>query len=93
MHGPARELHGWIIERVAFYADQDAADIDPAAPITSYRLDSVSALALCGDLEDHLGTPIDPIVIWEAQTVADLAERVGQVLAQVAAAPEAGALP
>jgi acyl carrier protein len=92
MTGTAGDLRGWIIERVAFYADQDPADIDPAAPITSYRLDSVSALALCGDLEDYLTMPVDPTVIWDSQTVAALVERVERLLAEMTAAPDAGAL-
>nr|WP_274543561.1 MULTISPECIES: acyl carrier protein [unclassified Streptomyces] len=46
--------------------------IDPGVPLSDYGLDSVYAFVLCGDLEDHLGFPVDPTVVWDHRSVEDL---------------------
>lgn len=45
-------------------------------PLTSYGLDSVKAIELCGDLEALLGRELDPRVVWEHPTVDRLADHL-----------------
>lgn len=76
---PASREHllTWLIERIAYYVQRPAHDIDTAAPLADYGLDSVYALALCGDIEDTLHVMIDPTLIWDIDTAGALAAYLG----------------
>ena len=69
---PEIDAHGlrqWLIERISVYADRPAADIRPDVPLSDYGVGSVYVLTLAGDIEDHLGTTIDPGLLWQHSTV------------------------
>ena len=65
----AELLRPWLVARVAEYTERDPATIDPAAPLSGFGLDSVYALALCGEIEDHLDVTLEPTVIWDHPSV------------------------
>ncbi|MDL4774212.1 MULTISPECIES: acyl carrier protein [Thermomonosporaceae] len=73
-------LRSWLRERVAHYARREPADIDPSVSLTNYGLDSVYALSLCGDLEDHLGVVLEPTVVWDHPTIEALIAHVEEML-------------
>jgi acyl carrier protein len=75
----ADQLRGWLTERVGYYVERPAAEIDPATPLTDYGLDSVYAFALCGEIEDTWRIPVDPALIWDFDTIDGL---VGQLSAK-----------
>ena len=79
---PDTELRSWLRARVAHYAQLDAAAIDTTATLTTYGLDSVYALILCGDIEDHLGLALEPTVAWDHPTIDALAGHL-EALARV----------
>ncbi|MBZ3906728.1 acyl carrier protein [Streptomyces brasiliscabiei] len=81
------ELRSWLRARVAHYAQRDVADITTTASLTAYGLDSVYALVLCGDIEDHLGLVLEPTVAWDHPTIDALARHLEEILAQ---APPSG---
>lgn len=64
----------WLVERVAMYLNRSPADIDPDVPLSDYGLDSVYALTLSGDIEDHLGVPVEPTLVWDYPTISSLAQ-------------------
>jgi acyl carrier protein len=68
----ATELRAWLTGRVAYYAELDRAGIDAGAPLASYGIDSVYALAICGDIEDEFHLAIEPTLIWERDTIDSL---------------------
>ncbi len=69
-HRPtADELRPWLIERVAEYTERAPDTIATSAPLSDFGLESVYALALCGDIEDHLGIRLEPTLIWDYPTV------------------------
>jgi len=70
----ADELRPWLIERVAEYTGRSADSIAASQPLTDFGLDSVYALALFGDIEDHLGVRMEPTLIWDYPTVDALVE-------------------
>jgi acyl carrier protein len=75
---PSHEhLRTWLVDRIAYYVQQPAQDIDTGVSLANYGLDSVYALALCGDIEDTLRVPIDPTLIWDIDTVDALASYLG----------------
>jgi len=82
------DLRRWLRARVAHYVHLDVADIDTTATLTTYGLDSVYALTLCGDIEDHLGLVLEPTVAWDHPTIDALARHVEETLAQSSPAGE-----
>jgi acyl carrier protein len=69
-------LRAWLIDRVAYYLGCEPALVEPARPLADYGLDSVLALSLCGDLEDHLRIRLEPTVVWDHPTVDALVAHV-----------------
>ena len=62
-------LRGWLIDCVAGHLGRDAATIATDQPLTSYGLDSVYALSIAAELEDHLDVSLDPTLIWDHPTI------------------------
>ncbi|WP_433331284.1 acyl carrier protein [Spirillospora sp. CA-294931] len=79
---PDTDLRSWLREKVAHYAQRDAAEIDTSAALTTYGLDSVYALILCGDIEDRLGLVLEPTVAWDHPTIEALARHLEETLAR-----------
>ncbi|MEK2488303.1 acyl carrier protein [Kitasatospora purpeofusca] len=69
---PAAELTTWLTERVAFYLEIPAEQIAPDVKLVEYGLESVYALALCGDVEDEYGIEVEPTLAWDYPTVEAL---------------------
>jgi len=65
-------IRQWLTERVAFYLERPEESIDPDAGLVEMGLDSVYAMTLSGDLEDHFGLVIEPTVAWDYRTVNEL---------------------
>lgn len=61
----------WLRDRVAHYL---GGPVDDDALLTEEGLDSVAALSLYGDIEEELGTLIEPDDIWTHPTVRRLAD-------------------
>jgi acyl carrier protein len=76
------ELEGWLLDKVAAYVRQPRGSIRPDTPLTEYGLDSVYALTLVGDIEDHLGLSLDPTVMWDFPTVHALTAELIRVKRQ-----------
>lgn len=76
----ADALSAWLSERIATYVQRKPADIRADVPLAEYGLDSVYALTLAGDLEDHLGMSLDPTLMWDHPTIAGLTQALLQVM-------------
>lgn len=70
----ASSITEWLIGRITFYDQVDAASVTPDARLDELGLDSIYALTLCGDVEDAYGVPLDPTVFAEYATLAELAD-------------------
>jgi acyl carrier protein len=75
------EFRTWLIERLATHLKRDASDIDADAPLADYGLDSLYALAIVGEIEDHLGIPIEATMMWDYPTVAALTSALAEQIA------------
>lgn len=75
----------WLCERVAEFLDTDPEQIDPDRPLAEYGLDSVYALALCGDIEDEFGIEVEPTLAWDHPTVRAMASHLTSVRSEVGA--------
>ncbi|MFJ2129541.1 acyl carrier protein [Streptomyces sp. NPDC087228] len=77
----AATTRDWLIERVADYLEKSPAAVARDASLISMGLDSVYAVALCGDLEDRFGLELDAALVWEHPTVDALVSHVRDQLA------------
>ncbi|MFB8144350.1 acyl carrier protein [Streptomyces parvus] len=77
MPGTARahtveSLRAWLTEHIADYVNLPVEAIDPTVPLVDYGLDSVSALNVSANIEDHLGITVDATVMWDNETIEAL---------------------
>lgn len=80
-------LRTWLAARVAAYTRRPAYEIRTDVPLAEYGLDSVYALTLTGDIEDHLGLAVDPTVMWDHPTIDALTQALLQELGRSPAKP------
>ncbi|WP_128382085.1 acyl carrier protein [Streptomyces cavernae] len=66
-------FHHWLTTHLAVYLDRLPETIDATVPLAEYGADSVCALSLCGDIEDDFGIVVEPSLLWDHPTVAQLA--------------------
>jgi acyl carrier protein len=76
------ELRGWLTERVGYYLERPAEELDTRVALTEYGLDSVYAFALCGDIEDTLRISVDPTLVWDVNTIDALTDHLSPSLAR-----------
>jgi myxalamid-type polyketide synthase MxaC len=96
-----RQLIGnYLHEQITHVLRLDPTQLDENTPFGSLGFDSLMALELRNQLEDHLGLNLPVTLIWNYQTIAELtshlAEKMGYSLDQAASsvsedAPEAEA--
>ncbi|MEV4447646.1 acyl carrier protein [Streptomyces mirabilis] len=75
-------IRGWLVERVAYYLERTPQEINPDLSFADYGLDSVYAFALCGDIEDALGVPVEPTLVWDFDTIGALTAHLVGVVAE-----------
>jgi acyl carrier protein len=69
---PARtadEIQEWIVEYLAKVLERSPDDIDVTVPFDDFALDSATAIGMTGELEDWLGKPVDPTLVYDYPTV------------------------
>lgn len=79
-------LRAWLAEAVAPHVRTPPDGLDPALPLAEYGLDSVSALAVAAEIEDHLGVELDDNALWEHPSIGELAAHLAGELARTARA-------
>ncbi|MEO6089055.1 MAG: acyl carrier protein [Umezawaea sp.] len=79
-------LRSWLITRVGAYLDRAPADIDTTLPLAEYGLDSLTAVALCADLEDEYGIEADPVLAWDHPSIDALTAAVTALIDEKAMA-------
>jgi acyl-CoA synthetase (AMP-forming)/AMP-acid ligase II/acyl carrier protein len=70
------EIRAWLIARIARHCQVPESEIDPASPINSYVMDSVSAVTIATELEAWMGRTLSPTVLYDSPSITVLAERL-----------------
>lgn len=71
-------LHGnlnvdeWLADQIALYLGGFPGQIPPERTLAELGLGSVQMLAMCGDAEDAFNITVDPSVVFDNPTVAEL---------------------
>jgi acyl carrier protein len=71
---PREELRAWLLERVAFYLDKLPETIDPQVDLGRYGLDSLYAVSMISDIEDHLQIELSMEESARLRTIDDLTD-------------------
>lgn len=66
------QLQTWLLDRVAFYLDRPAENIDPAVELARYGVDSIYTMSIISDIEDHLQVEVDAVEARRRGTVGSL---------------------
>jgi acyl carrier protein len=66
-------IQDWLVERVADYTERAPHEVDPVVPLAELGMDSASAVSLCGEIEDRWSLEVDPVLVFEYPTIADIA--------------------
>ncbi|WP_280304031.1 acyl carrier protein [Nocardia neocaledoniensis] len=70
---PPSTIQDWLVERVADYTDRAAHQVNPSVPLAELGMDSVSAVSLCGEIEDRWYVEIDPTLVFDYPTIVAIA--------------------
>lgn len=62
-------LRTWLTARVADYLDRVPADIEPTKPLAEYGFGSLTAVALCADIEDEYDIEVNPVLAWDHPSI------------------------
>lgn len=76
------ELRNWLRARVAFYLDRPEEKIDPTVDLSRYGMDSVYAISVFSDIEDHLHIELDPGEARKHATIDALADYLHELVAR-----------
>ncbi|MGK7894453.1 MAG: amino acid adenylation domain-containing protein, partial [Xenococcus sp. (in: cyanobacteria)] len=72
----ATEIQVWLIDYLAQELEIEPEAIDITVPFERYGLDSSAAIVLTGDLEDWLGCELEPELLFDYQSIAELTEYI-----------------
>lgn len=75
-----RTIQTWLVERIAQQLQKDAAAIDVHEPFDRFGLDSILLVSISGELEDWLGQPVSPTLLYSYPTISSLGEYLGKCL-------------
>ena len=67
-------LRDWLTGRIAEFTERPPAEIAVDKPLGEYGVDSVSALTVCAEIEDHFDITVEPTLLWDHPTIDAIAE-------------------
>ncbi len=73
------EIQAWLVSYLANLLNVKDEEVDVKIPFERYGLDSSAAVGLTGDLEDWLGSEIEPTLLYDYPTIESLAKHVSSL--------------
>ena len=70
------EIRDWLTERVAEAMDLAVADVEPSEAFSNHGLASRDVVEISGDLEDWLGVPLSPTLLYDYPTIDELSRHL-----------------
>ena len=65
----AEEIQEWMVNYLANVLEMSTDKIDVTVPFDDFALDSATAIGMTGELEDWLGKPVDPTLVYDYPTI------------------------
>lgn len=75
-----RTIKAWLVERIAQQLQKDTEAISINEPFDRFGLDSIALVSISGELEDWLGQPVSPTLLYSYPTISALGDHLGKVL-------------
>ena len=72
----ATEIQGWLVDYLAQELEIQPEAIDITVTFERYGLDSSTAIVLTGELQDWLGCQLEPELLFDYQTIAELTQYI-----------------
>ena len=72
----ASDVRGWLLSRIARHCELPESEIDVAAPLNRYVVDSVTVVRIAMELQQWLGRSIAPTVLFDSPSLARLVDRL-----------------
>ena len=72
----AAAIRAWLVDEVAVLVRTSPDEVDPVQPFLSYGIGSSQALELAAKLEDWIGRPLSPTLIWDYPNIDSLARHL-----------------
>ena len=72
----------FLISAIARFTKQEESAIDPEGAIVEMGLQSIDAVILSGEVEDHFGIELDPATVFEHETLLSFAQEITRRQAQ-----------
>jgi acyl carrier protein len=69
----AQHIENWIIDHLGRILGKAPSALDRSTPIVDFGVDSATAIGLTGALSDWLDYELDPTLLYEYPTIAELA--------------------
>ncbi|WP_272010048.1 acyl carrier protein [Roseovarius sp. ZX-A-9] len=79
----APAIVSFLTDAIARFTKQPAAGISQDAVLVDLGLQSIDAVLLSGEVEDHFGIELDPATIFEHETLESFAQEVTRRLTLV----------
>lgn len=74
------KLRGWLVTELGRMVKVTEAEVDTTKPFDAYGLDSRAAIQVSGKLEKVVERRLSPGILFDHQTIDDLAEYLTQEL-------------
>lgn len=68
-----KALLGSLSQKIAELTGINLSELSITRPLAEYGLDSVHAVGLAGELEEWLGIPIEPTIVWDYPSIEAMA--------------------
>lgn len=78
-----QRLRDMILGLIAEQQDLPPGSVDSSQNFIDLGISSSDAVFLCGVIEEHLGAPVDPVLVFEADSLDDFVTNVLQSTAVV----------
>ncbi len=88
----ATDLVAWLRARLARELRLAPAAIDPSKAFSAYGLDSATVVGLSGELQDHLGRPVPPTLLYDFPDINRLSAHLAGVTGRGDASADSAAL-
>ena len=69
-----KDLKSWLINHISQILKLKPTELDTKQPLANYGLDSLTALQIIADLEEWLGHPVSPTLVWDEPTISGIAQ-------------------
>jgi acyl carrier protein len=74
------EVLTWLTLKFADWLEVPVEQLEPGRPMSSYGLDSISAVTLTVQLEEELGIELETALLFKPPTLQSLAEHLTESL-------------